>query len=50
MAKVELELVKRILKRAELENNVLSEIMGELQSAINEESEINEEPKAAPIK
>ena len=50
MAKVELELVKRILKRAELENNVLSEIMGELQSAINEEAEINDEPKSAPIK
>ena len=50
MAKIELELVKRILKRADLENNVLSEIMGELQSAINEESEISDEPKATPIK
>ena len=50
MAKIELELVKRILKRADLENNVLSEIMGELQSAINEETEINDEPKTAPIK
>ncbi len=50
MAKIELELVKRILKRADLENNVLSEIMGELQSAINEEAEINDEPKTAPIK
>lgn len=50
MAKIELELVKRILKRADLENNVLSEIMGELQSAINEEAEINDEPKVAPIK
>lgn len=50
MAKIELELVKRILKRAELENNVLSEIMGELQSAINEETDLNNEPKAAPVK
>ena len=28
MAKVDLEVVKRVLKRAELENDVLSEIMG----------------------
>lgn len=50
MAKIELELVKRILKRADLENNVLSEIMGELQSAIEEDVELSDEPKAAPIK
>lgn len=51
MAKVDLELVKRILKRrTELENDVLTEIMGELQSAIEEDMDANEEPKAAPIK
>lgn len=49
MAKIELELVKRILKRAELESDVLSEIMGELQSVVEEETEPTE-PKIAPVK
>lgn len=45
-------MVKRILKRrTELENDVLTEIMGELQSAIEEDMDANEEqPKVAPIK
>ena len=49
MAKVDLEVVKRVLKRAELENDVLSEIMGELQSAANETMDSDEE-RPAPIK
>ena len=50
MAKVELELVERILKRADLGNKVLTEILGELQTAIREEAEINDEPKTVPTK
>lgn len=49
MAKVDLEVVKRVLKRAELENDVLSEIMGELQSAANETTDSDEE-RPTPIK
>lgn len=49
MAKVDLELVKRILKRADIENNILSEIMGELQSAVSEDN-ATDEPKAIPQK
>lgn len=50
MAKVELDLVERILKRAEIGNNVLREIMGELQSAVQENTDFNDEPKIAPVK
>lgn len=50
MAKVDLDLVERILKRAEIGNNVLREIMGELQSAVHEGTEFNDGPKVAPIK
>ena len=50
MAKVELDLVERILKRAEIGNNVLMEIMDELQSAVNEGTDFNDEPKIAPVK
>ena len=50
MAKVELDLVERILKRAEIGNNVLMEIMGELQSAVHENTDLDEEPKIVPIK
>ena len=50
MAKVELDLVERILKRAEIGNNVLREIMGELQSAVHENTDFNDEPKVAPVK
>jgi len=49
MAKVDLEIVKRILKRADIENDVLSEIIGELQSAIQEEN-VSDEPKTTPQK
>ncbi len=48
MAKIDLELVKRILKRASLDQNKFSEIIGELQSAVQEEEE--EVDKPAPIK
>ena len=50
MAKVELDLVERILKRAEIGNNILLEIMDELQSAVHEETVSNDEPKIAPVK
>lgn len=50
MAKVDLDLVERILKRADIGNNVLKEIMGELQSVIHEDADFNDEPKTAPIK
>ncbi len=49
MAKVDLEIVKRILKRADIKNDVLSEIIGELQSAIHEEN-VSDEPKTTPQK
>lgn len=49
MAKVDLEIVKRVLKRAELENDILTEILGELQSVINENTDTMEE-RPAPIK
>ena len=50
MAKVDLDLVERILKRADIGNNTLMEIMGELQSAVHENTEFNDEPKVAPVK
>lgn len=50
MAKVELDLVERILKRAEIGNNVLREIMGELQSAVHESVDSNDAPQIAPVK
>ena len=50
MAKVELDLVERILKRAEIGGSVLMEIMGELQSAVHGETDFNDEPKVAPVK
>ena len=50
MAKVELDLVERILKRAEIGSSVLMEIMGELQSAVHESTDSNDVPKIAPIK
>ena len=50
MAKIELELVKRVLKRTELEESVVSEILGELQSVVNDEAANVDEPKAAPVK
>lgn len=49
MAKIELELVKKILKRAELEDEVFTEIVDELQSAVDGEN-ADEEPKVAPVK
>ena len=48
MAKIDLELVKRILKRASLDQNTFSEIIGELQSAVHEEEDNIEKP--IPIK
>ena len=50
MAKVDLDLVERILKRADIGNHVLTEIMGELQSAVHENTDFSDEPKVAPIK
>lgn len=50
MAKIDLDLVERILKRAEIGNNVLEEIMGELQSAVHEDAAFDDEPKTAPVK
>lgn len=50
MAKVDLDLVERILKRADIGNNVLMEIMGELQSAVHEDTDFSDEPKVAPVK
>ena len=50
MAKIDLEVVKRILKRADLESAVMSEILGELQSAVADTASGDGEPKAAPEK
>ena len=50
MAKIDLEVVKRILKRADLESSVMSEILGELQSAVADATSEADEPKAAPEK
>ena len=50
MAKIDLEVVKRILKRADLESSVMSEILGELQSAVADASSEDGEPKAVPEK
>ena len=50
MAKIDLEVVKRILKRADLESSVMSEILGELQSAVADAASEADEPKVAPEK
>ncbi len=50
MAKIDLEVVKRILKRADLESSVVSEILGELQSAVADAGSETDEPKVAPEK
>ena len=50
MAKIDLEVVKRILKRADLEGSVMNEILGELQSAVEDATSDADEPKAAPEK
>ena len=50
MAKIDLEVVKRILKRADLESSVMSEILGELQSAVADAASEDDEPKVAPEK
>jgi hypothetical protein len=50
MAKIDLEVVKRILKRADLESSVMSEILVELQSAVDDVAAEEGEPKAAAEK
>lgn len=50
MAKIDLEIVKRILKRADLESSVVSEILGELQSAAEDAASDGNEPKTVPEK
>ena len=49
MAKIELELVKKVLKRAAVEESVLTEIVEELQSAILE-IDGDDEPKPPQVK
>lgn len=49
MAKIEIELVKRILKRSTLDEKTVAVIVDELQSAVKEEN-TEDEPKMAPIK
>lgn len=49
MAKVELELVKKVLKRAAVDESVMTEIVEELQSAIKEIEE-DDEPKPPQVK
>ena len=50
MTKIDLEVVKRILKRADLESSVMIEILGELQSAVADAASEDGEPKVAPEK